>query len=194
MKHLFRFLCMCLALGTFSLLPHKGGAASNPVVLIKTSMGTIKAELYPDKAPLSVKNFLKYVDEKYYDGTIYHRVIAGFMAQGGGFEATMKKKPTHAPIKNEAANGLKNSTGTLAMARTSVPDSATSQFYINFKDNKSLDYRGDSPSDIGYTVFGKVIDGMDVVNKIAAVPTTTRNGMRDVPVTPVMIESIRLQP
>ena len=106
----------------------------------------------------------------------------------------MKKKPTHAPIKNEAANGLKNSTGTLAMARTSVPDSATSQFYINFKDNKSLDYRGDSPSDIGYTVFGKVIDGMDVVNKIAAVPTTTRNGMRDVPVTPVMIESIRLQP
>ena len=166
----------------------------NPVVIIKTSMGTIKAELDAVKAPVTVKNFLSYVDDKSYDGTVFHRVISSFMIQGGGFDKDLNKKATRAPIANEAKNGLKNATGTLAMARTNVPDSATSQFFINVKDNGALDYRGDSAQEIGYCVFGKVTEGMDVVNKIKAVPTGSQNGMGDVPTSPVIIESIRRAP
>ncbi|MGE5444301.1 MAG: peptidylprolyl isomerase [Ignavibacteriales bacterium] len=164
----------------------KGG---NPVVIMSTSMGDIKIELYPDKAPETVKNFLSYVNDKFYDGTIFHRVIPGFMIQGGGFTPDMKQKPTKAPIKNEADNGLKNDTGTIAMARTSVVDSATSQFFINLVDNDFLNH-GDR--DFGYAVFGKVVEGMDVVRKIAGVKTTNRGPFQDVPVEPVVIKSVRV--
>jgi cyclophilin family peptidyl-prolyl cis-trans isomerase len=166
-------------------------AAKNPVVLMKTSMGDVKIELYAEKAPITVKNFLQYVDDKFYDRTIFHRVINGFMIQGGGFTEDLKQKPTRPPIINESTNGVKNTVGTIAMARTSDPDSATAQFFINVKDNTSLDFRDESRAGIGYAVFGKVIEGMDVVNRIKAVPTGRKNGMGDVPVTPVVIESIR---
>ena len=172
--------------------------AANPVVLIETSMGNIKVELYEEKAPVSVKNFLDYVNDKHYDGTIFHRVIGkenspdgrDFMIQGGGFDKDMKEKPTKPPIKNEAGNGLSNIRGTLAMARTSVPDSATSQFYINVGDNTFLD-RANSRDKVGYAVFGRVIEGMDVVDKIKAVKTGTKNGMGNVPVEPVVIKSVK---
>jgi peptidyl-prolyl cis-trans isomerase A (cyclophilin A) len=157
------------------------------VVVIETSKGTIKAELYGKAAPITVENFLKYVDKKHYDGTIFHRVIKDFMIQGGGFEPGMRgEKQSFAPIKNEAGNRLANERGTLAMARTSVPDSATAQFFINTVDNAFLD-RVNSPDRVGYAVFGKVIEGMDVVDQIRAVPT--RAG--DVPVNDVLIKSIR---
>ena len=165
----------------------------NPTIVIKTNMGTMTAELWPDRAPESVKNFLSYVDDKYYDGTIFHRVISNFMIQGGGFDAQLNKKPTKAAIKNEAKTGGKNTRGTLAMARTSVPDSATSQFFINVKDNGFLDYKGDSAQEIGYCVFGKLTSGLDVLDKIKDVKTGMQNGMGDVPATPVVIESIRRQ-
>jgi len=160
----------------------KGG---NPVVLIKTSKGDIKVELDKEKAPISVENFLSYVNDGSYNGTIFHRVIKNFMIQGGGFTADMKQKPTKDPIKNEAKNGLSNAKGTLAMARTAVVDSATSQFFINHADNKFLDH---GTRDYGYAVFGKVIEGMDVVDKIAIVPT----GHQDVPTETITIESITL--
>jgi cyclophilin family peptidyl-prolyl cis-trans isomerase len=162
-----------------------------PVVEVKTNLGTFRAELYSDKAPVTVKNFLQYVDEKFYDGTIFHRVIADFMIQGGGIDKDMQKKKTHDPIKNEAANGLKNLDGTLAMARTRDPNSASAQFFVNVKDNTALDYRDDSVMGIGYCVFGKVVSGLDVVKKIATVGTTLRSGMNDVPMEPVIVESIR---
>ena len=154
-------------------------------VTIETSLGTITAELFEEKAPISVANFLSYVDAGFYNDTIFHRVISGFMIQGGGMTANMVQKKTEAPIKNEASADLPNVRGTLAMARTSVIDSATSQFFINHKDNNFLDY-GKAQDGIGYAVFGKVIDGMDVVDKIAAITT----GRGDVPVTPVVILSI----
>ena len=160
----------------------------NPVVLIDTSMGKIKVELYEDRAPTTVKNFLRYVDDKHYDGTIFHRVIAGFMIQGGGFEPGMKQKTTYAAIKNEADNGVSNDRGTLAMARTNNPDSATDQFFINVDNNKNLDRNNKSP---GYAVFGKVIEGMDVVDKIRQVETHSVGGHDDVPVEDVVITSIR---
>jgi cyclophilin family peptidyl-prolyl cis-trans isomerase len=160
--------------------------AANPVVLISTSMGDIKVELDPEKAPITVKNFLDYVDDKHYDGTIFHRVIGNFMIQGGGMEANGRERPSKAPIKNEAANGLSNKRGTIAMARTSVPDSATAQFFINVKDNDFLD-KAKAQDGHGYCVFGKVIDGIDVVDKIKAVKTK----VGDVPVQPVVIKSIR---
>jgi cyclophilin family peptidyl-prolyl cis-trans isomerase len=163
-----------------------------PVVVIKTSMGEIKVELAADKAPITVKNFLEYVDAKHYDGTIFHRVIPQFMIQGGGFTPDMQQKPTRAPIKNEAGNGLKNTNGTIAMARTGVVDSATSQFFINVKDNAFLDHRDETPAGFGYAVFGKVVSGMDVVKKIEAVPTSSKGSHENVPTTPVVIESIRL--
>ena len=153
----------------------KGG---NPLVLIKTSKGDIKVELYKEKAPISVENFLSYVNDEYYNETIFHRVIKDFMIQGGGFTTDNKQKPTKDPIKNEAKNGLLNERGTIVMARTSAVDSATSQFFINQKDNKFLDH---GVRDYGYAVFGKVVEGMDVVDKIAAIPTET-----------VTIESITL--
>jgi cyclophilin family peptidyl-prolyl cis-trans isomerase len=163
----------------------------NPVVVMKTSEGTVKIELYADKAPLSVKNFLQYVDEGAYDGTIFHRVIDNFMIQGGGFTPDMKQKPTHEPIKNEATADLKNVTGTLAMARTNVVDSATSQFFINVKDNEFLDHKNETPSGFGYAVFGKVTEGMDVVNRIKVTPTTRQGMFQDVPAKPIIIESIK---
>jgi cyclophilin family peptidyl-prolyl cis-trans isomerase len=179
---IFSLLSLALAVGFAA----QAADAKNPVVVIKTSMGTIKAELYPEKAPKSVANFLKYVDDKFYDGTIFHRVIASFMVQGGGMTADMKQKKNNPPIENEGGNGLKNERGTLAMARTNVPDSATSQFFINVVDNGFLN-RAQSQDGVGYAVFGKVTEGMDVVDKIKATPT----GPGDVPKTPVVIESIR---
>lgn len=159
------------------------------MVIMSTSMGDIKIELYRDKAPITVENFLAYVNEKYYDGTIFHRVIPGFMIQGGGFAPEMQEKTTKPPIKNEADNGLKNDTGTIAMARTSVVDSATSQFFINLTDNDFLNHGN---RDFGYAVFGKVVEEMDVVNKIAGVKTGNHGMHRDVPLEPVVVESIRV--
>ena len=164
--------------------------AKNPIVVIKTSMGTIKAELYADKAPKSVANFLKYVDEKFYDGTIFHRVMSNFMIQGGGFTPDMTQKKTHGSIPNESANGLSNGRGTLAMARLPEPDSATAQFFINVVDNKMLD-RANSQDGAGYAVFGKVTEGLDVVDKIKAVATGNKGMFQNVPTTPVVIESIK---
>ena len=165
-------------------------AKETDMVLIKTTLGDIKVKLAADKAPLTVANFLAYADAKHYDGTIFHRVIDGFMIQGGGFDANMRQKPTNAPIKNEAANGLRNKRGTLAMARTMVVDSATSQFFINVKDNGFLDFRAPNPQGFGYCVFGEVVAGMDVVDKIKSVRTTTKAGMGDVPLETVEIISV----
>ena len=162
----------------------------NPVVVMKTSEGTIKVELFADKAPETVKNFLRYVDEKAYDGTIFHRVITDFMIQGGGFTPDMKQKKTHEPIKNEARSDVKNLRGTLAMARTGEVDSATAQFFINVVDNAFLDHRDETPRGFGYAVFGRVIEGMDVVDRIRKVPTRTAYPHEDVPVKSVVIESI----
>ena len=159
----------------------------NPRVKLETSMGDIVIELNEEAAPITVKNFLDYVESGFFDGLIFHRVISDFMIQGGGFTADMQRKQTKAPIKNEATNGLKNDRGTIAMARTNDPDSATSQFFINHKDNNFLNYTG--ATNPGYAVFGKTVEGMDVVDKIAAVRTTSRNGMQDVPVEPVIIKS-----
>jgi len=167
----------------------KGG----PVVLMSTSMGEVKIELYEKEAPETVKNFLAYVNDKFYDGTIFHRVIPGFMIQGGGFTAAMEQKPTKPPIKNEAGNGLKNDTGTLAMARTSDPDSATAQFFINVKNNDFLN-RDKAQDGVGYAVFGKVIEGMDVVHKIEQVQTSRKGMYADAPVESVLIKSITVVP
>ena len=164
----------------------------NPQVVMETSMGTVKIELFKDKAPISVRNFLSYVKEAYYDGTVFHRVIPHFMVQGGGMDADMNQKKTKFAIKNEATNGLKNVRGTLAMARTSVVDSATSQFFINVVDNAFLDNTGKTPERFGYAVFAQVIEGMDVVDKIREVKTGNKGGHSDVPVEPVFIKSIRI--
>ncbi len=188
----FRFLLVsCLlafvALGaTWAQAPAK----PNPKIQLSTSMGAIVIELYPDKAPKTVENFLQYVQDKHYDGTVFHRVIDGFMIQGGGFKADMVQKPTRAPIPLEAANGLKNDRGAIAMARTNVPDSATSQFFINLVDNANLN--APLPDGHGYAVFGKVVSGLDVVDKIRAVATGMRNGMQNVPSTPVSITNATL--
>ncbi len=164
----------------------------NPVVQVKTSLGSFDVELYPDKAPATVKNFLAYAEAGFYDGTVFHRVIRDFMIQGGGMTRDMQQKPTNPPVKNEADNGLKNTLGTIAMARTSAPDSATSQFFVNTKDNAFLDHRGKTPTGWGYAVFGKVVSGLDVVRKIEAVETAAKGPMQDVPKTPVVIESVKL--
>jgi cyclophilin family peptidyl-prolyl cis-trans isomerase len=186
-----RFLLLTLAAGTLGT--SQGVAADkNPVVIMDTSMGRIEIELYGDKAPLTVKNFLSYVDKKSYDGTIFHRVIATFMIQGGGFEPGMKEKATQAPIKNESTNGVANKRGTIAMARTSDPNSATSQFFINVEDNEGLD-KAKSRDGVGYCVFGKVIKGLDTVDKIRKVKTTRKFGHDDVPVEDVIIKSVRLE-
>jgi cyclophilin family peptidyl-prolyl cis-trans isomerase len=162
------------------------------VVKLQTSMGDIVIELDRKAAPVTTANFIEYAGSGFYDGTIFHRVIRGFMIQGGGFTAKMVQKKTRDPIINEAKNGLSNKRGTIAMARSSNPNSATSQFFINHVDNTPLDYVNDKQP--GYAVFGKVTEGMDVVDAIAAVKTTTRNGMDDVPVEPVVIESATIQP
>ncbi|MFQ5791178.1 MAG: peptidylprolyl isomerase [Acidobacteriota bacterium] len=167
-------------------------AEDNPVIVIETTMGEITAELYPSRSPKTVENFLAYVKDGFYDGTIFHRVMRGFMIQGGGFTADMRKKPTRDPIRNEARNGLKNRIGTLAMARLPDIHSATSQFFINTADNRSLDHKGITADRYGYAVFGKVVEGMEVVRAIEKVKTTQRAGHGNVPVEPVVIKAIRL--
>ncbi len=166
----------------------EGALAADPQVDIKTSQGTIRLELYAAKAPKSVENFLQYVKDGHYNGTVFHRVIKDFMIQGGGFDKDMRQKPTRGQIKNESTNGLVNDIGTVAMARTSVRDSATSQFFINTKNNEFLNYSGETPQGYGYAVFGKVVAGMDVVMKIGG----TATGAGDVPREQVVIESISL--
>jgi peptidyl-prolyl cis-trans isomerase A (cyclophilin A) len=168
------------------------GAAKEgkPMVVVSTSLGDFTVELDAEKAPITVANFLSYVDKAFYDGTVFHRVIPDFMVQGGGFTADMAQKKTDAPIKNEAQNGLENVRGTLAMARTSDVNSATAQFFVNLKDN---DFLNNGSRDFGYAVFGRVASGMDVVDKIAKVRTATRGGQQDVPAEPVVIKSIRRQ-
>jgi cyclophilin family peptidyl-prolyl cis-trans isomerase len=161
-------------------------------VKLDTSMGAIVLELDDAKAPISVANFLKYVEAGHYDGTIFHRVIDGFMIQGGGFTKDMQQKPTQAQIKNESTNGLKNDMYTVAMARTNVRDSATSQFFINVKNNDFLNYSGESPQGHGYAVFGKVVEGQDVVDKIRKVPTGNAGGHQNVPTQPVVITKAEL--
>jgi cyclophilin family peptidyl-prolyl cis-trans isomerase len=179
-----------LALTASSVRAAEPAKTKNPIVVIKTSMGTIEAELFQDKAPTTVENFLKYADDKFYDGTIFHRVIKNFMIQGGGFTKDMHQKPTRDTIKNESSNGLKNTVGTLSMARTPAPDSASSQFFINTKDNGFLD-REQAQDHVGYAVFGKVTKGLDVVTKIGEVKTGMKGGMGDVPEQAVVIESVR---
>jgi len=164
--------------------------AADPQVDLKTNLGTIRIELYPAKAPKTVANFLQYVKDGHYNGVIFHRVIPNFMIQGGGFEKGMKEKPTRPPIENEAKNGLKNDLGTLAMARTNQPHSASAQFFINTKNNDFLNYPGQDGW--GYAVFGKVVSGMDVVMKISGVPTGNSGMFQDVPREPVVIESATL--
>ena len=161
-------------------------------VKMQTTCGDMHIELDADAAPVTVKNFLDYVNDGFYDGTIFHRVISGFMIQGGGMTPDMKEKPNNAPIINEAANGLKNQRGAIAMARTSDPNSATSQFFINHKNNDFLDYQGPQPDTIGYAVFGKVTEGLDVLDKIAAVKTQSVGYYDDVPVEPVKIISVKV--
>jgi len=176
--------------GISSAAPAAG--KGNPMVVLSTSMGDIKIELYADKAPITVKNFLDYAKAGYYDGTTFHRVIPNFMIQGGGMTADMQeKKGARPPIKNESDNGLKNETGTLAMARTSVPDSATSQFFINVKDNSFLN-RESAPDKVGYAVFGKVVEGMDVVKKIEQAKTASKGPHQNVPVDAVVIKSAKV--
>jgi cyclophilin family peptidyl-prolyl cis-trans isomerase len=192
MKRLTEALTLALLLATASL---KGeNPVKNPTVVMKTSMGSITIELDAAKAPETVKNFLAYVNDKFYDGTVFHRVIDGFMIQGGGFTADKSQKPVKAAIKNESANGLANKNGTIAMARTGDPHSATAQFFINVKDNAFLD-KAQAQDGWGYCVFGKVTQGMDVVNKIKATPTSNQGGaFVNAPVTPVVIESVRVAP
>lgn len=163
----------------------------NPVVIMETSMGTIRAELWAETAPLTVANFLSYVDKQFFDGLIFHRVIPGFMIQGGGMMPDMSQKATDKPVKNEASADKKNDRGTLAMARTSVVDSATAQFFINLVNNDFLNHTDNSSRGFGYCAFGKVTEGMDVVDKIGKVKTGDKGGHGDVPVTPVVIKSIR---
>ena len=173
-------------------LPLQAQAQATPRVQLKTSLGAIVVQLDPAKAPKTVENFLQYVKDKHYDGTIFHRVINGFMIQGGGFTPDMAQKPTRPPIPLEAKNGLKNDAYTIAMARTGDPNSATSQFFINVKNNDALN--APSPDGFGYTVFGKVVEGQDVVDKIKAVATGNRGPYQNVPATPVVIESATLLP
>lgn len=187
-----KMLIGVITLGSF-LFAASDAAAQNPVVVIDTSLGAIELELYQDKSPITVENFLKYAREKFYDGTVFHRVIDNFMIQGGGFTADMTQKSTGKPIKNEAGNGLKNFRGTVAMARTNIIDSATSQFFINVTDNHFLDHQNDTPQGYGYAVFGKVISGMDVIDKIKAVKTADKDLYKNVPVEPVVIKSVKIK-
>jgi peptidyl-prolyl cis-trans isomerase A (cyclophilin A) len=196
MLYLAALLClMTVSLACTADGPKPSPAASPPAaemkpvaVLIETTMGHMKLELYPVKAPRTVENFLLYVNSGFYSGTIFHRVIPGFMIQGGGLSQDMEPKPTRSPILLESRNGLKNTRGAVAMARTSDPNSATSQFFINVKNNPDLDYP--RPDGHGYAVFGRVVEGMEVADQIVAVPTTVRAGYRDVPVEPVVITRV----
>jgi cyclophilin family peptidyl-prolyl cis-trans isomerase len=169
------------------------GQDKNPVVILSTSVGDIRIQLDAEKAPDTTRNFLEYVNDGFYNGLVFHRVIPGFMIQGGGFDPQMQQKETKPPIKNEAANGLQNKTGSIAMARTNVVDSATAQFFINLKDNEFLNHRSPSPDGFGYAVFGQVIEGMETVRSIEKVKTGNRGFHQDVPVEPVVINSVRVQ-
>ena len=190
-----RMLAMVSLLFAIGLLPgeHAHGQlqGKQPKVIFTTNLGAFVVELYPDKAPISVKNFLDYVDSGFFDNTIFHRVIPGFMIQGGGFGPDLQRKETRSPIKNEADNGLKNKRGTLSMARTGEIHSATSQFFISVKNNDFLDH---GTRDFGYAVFARVIAGMEVIDKIAAVPTGNSSYMKNMPKTPVVIQSARREP
>ncbi len=216
MRHIVLGSMLLVGLGLFAIAQDKNAQSTgekpqseakkeskmNPVIIMKTSMGTMKLELFEDKAPVTVKNFLSYVDDKYFDNTVFHRVIKKFMNQGGGFDASdpIKQKKTKAPIINESSNGLKNDRGTICMARTPDPNSATSQFFINVVDNASLNRTEGNP---GYAVFGKLIEGMDVLDKINSVPTGNAKAIalngdkpmettfQDVPVTKIVVESVR---
>ena len=169
-------------------------AQDNPVVVMETTLGSITMELLADAAPVTVENFLQYAGDGFFDGTVFHRVIPGFMIQGGGLLPNLTEKSTREPIRNEADNGLSNARGTISMARTSVVDSATAQFFINTVDNaRSLDHRGASPRDYGYAVFGRVTDGMDVVDAISGVATGRQGPHQNVPVEPVVINSVSVQ-
>ena len=183
MLALMLFLTTTLSFATENKMPE-----SSTKVKLTTSLGDIVIKLNPEKAPVSSANFLTYVNEGFYNGTIFHRVIPGFMAQGGGFDTSFNQKAVHSPIKNEAENGLPNSRGTLAMARTNVPDSATAQFFINYKDNGFLNYTSPTSNGWGYAVFGEVVEGMDVVDAMAKQPTGNRGGHQDVPKTDIIIE------
>ncbi len=186
-----RFSFLRLIVATFSAVAILGAAplahADDPIVVLKTSMGDIEIQLDPKNAPLSTANFLSYVNKKFYDGTIFHRIIRGFMVQGGGFTQDMQEKPTDPPIKNEASNGLQNLRGTISMARTSDPDSATSQFFLNLVDNSALDPGAQSGA--GYAVFGKIIKGLDVIDKMAQVDVAQSGQYDHVPTTPVTLIS-----
>jgi len=194
MKRLITLLSvmLLLACGPQSGAEETTAAATsdNPRVLMQTTLGDMVIELYPAKAPKTVANFLKYVDDGFYNGTIFHRVINGFMIQGGGFTPDMVKKETRAPIMNEADNGLRNTIGTIAMARTMEPHSATAQFFINVANNAPLDFREKTPRAWGYAVFGRVIKGMDVVQEIKSAATTTKGMYRDVPVENIIIKKV----
>jgi peptidyl-prolyl cis-trans isomerase B (cyclophilin B) len=188
---------LALALASASVVSsaaaEDAAASKNPVAVIETSKGVIEVELDAQKAPKSTANFVEYAEAGFYDGTTFHRVIPDFMIQGGGLTPDMQKKETRAPIANEADNGLKNTNGTIAMARTSDPNSATSQFFINTKDNGFLDHTAKTPQGWGYAVFGKVTKGMDVVEVIEAVKTTSKEGQRDVPVEDVLIKKVTIK-
>ena len=186
MRILSQFLVLCAALILFTGC-NAMSESKNPVVTLETTKGNITIELYPEKAPETVANYIQYVQDGFYDGTIFHRVIPNFMVQGGGFTDDMSEKSTREPIKNEANNGLANENGTIAMARTPNPHSASSQFFINVKDNAFLDFQNETPNGWGYCVFGKVTEGMDVVNSIVAVPTGNHGMHQDVPVEPIII-------
>lgn len=184
-----------LVVGGMVAGPMTGAAlgADNPKVTLDTSKGTIVIELYPDEAPKTVENFLRYARWGHYDGTIFHRVIPDFMIQGGGFDEKMSRKLTELPVENEADNGLKNDRGAVAMARTSDPHSATDQFFINTKNNAFLNHKNKTPQGWGYAVFGKVVDGMDVVDEISGVKTEKKGTMSDVPVEPVIIKTVKVE-
>ena len=186
------FTLMLFLTSTLSFATENKMSESAPKVKLTTNLGSITIQLNTEKAPLSSANFLTYVNEGFYNGTIFHRIIKDFMAQGGGFDTSFKQKSVHAPIKNEANNGLLNTRGTLAMARTNDPNSATAQFFINYKDNSFLNHTSPTASGWGYAVFAEVIEGMDIVDKMATQPTGTRNGHQDVPKTDIVIEKAQI--
>jgi peptidyl-prolyl cis-trans isomerase A (cyclophilin A) len=189
----------CLALAVIQASPaaqtaSPQPAAANPVVVVETSVGSITIELFKEQAPASVENFLQYVKDGFYPGTIFHRVVPGYVIQGGGYTEDLTEKRTRPPIQNEADNKITNRRGTVAMARTRALRSATSQFFINLANNTSLDFTGYSPEEFGYAVFGRVIAGMDVVDRIGAMPTSDRGGMANVPVTAILIKGVTVKP
>ena len=185
---------MRILLLALALIAASPALAADPRVELKTNRGVIVLELYPDKAPKTVANFLQYVKDGHYNGTTFHRVIDGFMIQGGGFDKDMRQKPTRAPVENEAGNGLKNDVGTIAMARTPDPHSASAQFFINLKNNDFLNYKEPTPQGYGYTVFGRVVAGMDIVERIAKAPTGNAGPLQNVPREPIVIESASILP